>query len=71
MRGKQTVNFTEDRLIAALDRRSHHINEARASASALRQVADMLESKSPKGAEERHRIAQVFEKFNRSIEISG
>jgi hypothetical protein len=61
-------NFAENRLIAALGRQSRRVkvvalnlHEARVAASALRQVADMLQSKSAEGAEERRRIAQAFE----------
>jgi hypothetical protein len=68
MHRKPLKNSMEDRLIASLDRRSLRIkvvalnlHEARVAASALRQVADMLESKSAEGAEERRQIAQAFE----------
>jgi hypothetical protein len=68
MHSRSPQNPTEDRLIAALDQQSRRIkvvalnlHEARVAASALRQVADMLQSKSAEGAEERRRIAQAFE----------
>jgi hypothetical protein len=68
MHSRSSQNPTEDRLINVLDRQSLRIkivalnlHEARVAASALRQVADMLQSKSAEGAEERRRIAQAFE----------
>ena len=61
-------NPIEDRIISALDRQSSQIklvalnlHEARVAASALRQIADMIEKKSPEGAMERRNIALTFE----------